>query len=106
MTEGLTDDGPCPSCGEHGIWRESADVGIGIIYGPFGCPCGWSEDSCFDQSSGPTEAPDGWRATPQGMLVNIEREREEIDDAVATVNARFGLSFSADMGTDPEDHKL
>jgi hypothetical protein len=85
MTEDLTDDGPCPNCGEHGIW---------------------SEDSSFDQSSGPTEAPDGWRATPQGMLVNIEREREEIDDAVATVNARFGLSFSADMGTDPEDHKL
>ncbi len=33
----------CPKCGAD-CWRESADVGVGIIYGPWGCPeCCWSE---------------------------------------------------------------
>lgn len=31
--------------------RDSVDVGVGIIHGPYGCEeCGWSEDSEYDLS--------------------------------------------------------
>lgn len=43
----------CPKCGNEDCWRDSADVGVGIIFGPWGCPdCGWSEDSEYDLSEG------------------------------------------------------
>jgi hypothetical protein len=33
--------------------RDSVDVGVGVIHGPYGCPdCGWSEDSDYDLSGG------------------------------------------------------
>jgi len=33
----------CPECGE-GVDRESVDVGVGILNGPYGCfECGWCE---------------------------------------------------------------
>lgn len=42
----------CPHCGEA-CDRESADVGIGVIYGPWGCAnCGWSSDSQYDSREG------------------------------------------------------
>ena len=41
----------CPKCGEE-CWREEADVGVGIIYGPWGCQCGWSESEMYDLSKG------------------------------------------------------
>jgi hypothetical protein len=31
-------------------------VGIGIIYGPWGCGCGWSEAKEFDRRSGTNAA--------------------------------------------------
>lgn len=40
----------CPKCNEP-CDRDSADVGVGVIYGPYGCcACGWSEDSAYDLS--------------------------------------------------------
>lgn len=43
----------CPKCGGTELWQDSVDVGVGVIYGPFGCPeCGWSEDSDYDLSDG------------------------------------------------------
>jgi hypothetical protein len=42
----------CPNCGGE-CWRDSADVGVGVMYGPWGCPCGWSEDHRFDVTGGP-----------------------------------------------------
>ena len=46
------DDEHCPKCGEE-CWRDSADVGVGIIYGPWGCAaCGWSESETYDLSEG------------------------------------------------------
>ena len=34
------------------MWRESVDVGVGTIYGPFGCEeCGWSEHEEYDLST-------------------------------------------------------
>lgn len=51
----------CPRCG-NGCWRESADTGVGVIHGPFGCPgCGWSEWLEYDLDN-PERAPfsDQW----------------------------------------------
>lgn len=42
----------CPKCGEM-CGRDEADVGVGIIYGPYGCYCGWSESPEYDVSEGP-----------------------------------------------------
>ena len=40
----------CPLC-ETKCWREEADVGVGVLFGPWGCPaCGWSEDPQYDQT--------------------------------------------------------
>lgn len=60
----------CPNCGME-CWRDSADVGVGIVYGPWGCMCGWSEWDEYNLLSGPKGA-DGYRfdqwggATPEG----------------------------------------
>ena len=42
----------CENCGEE-AWREDCDVGVGIIYGPWGCSCGWSEDPRYNVLDGP-----------------------------------------------------
>jgi len=41
----------CPKCNQP-CHREEADVGVGIIYGPWGCSCGWSESEEYDLSGG------------------------------------------------------
>jgi hypothetical protein len=46
LTEGI-----CPHCGNE-CDRDSANVGVGIIYGPYGCPCGWSESEEYDHHAG------------------------------------------------------
>jgi len=43
----------CPKCG-HECMRDDVDVGVGVIYGPWGCYCGWSEDPRYDASDGPS----------------------------------------------------
>lgn len=43
----------CPKCACDECHREEADVGVGVIYGPWGCPrCGWSEGEEYDLSTG------------------------------------------------------
>jgi len=41
----------CPKCKCECI-RDSVHVGVGIIYGPWGCGCGWSSDPEYDSSEG------------------------------------------------------
>ncbi len=42
----------CPYCGEE-CGRDEADIGIGIMYGPWGCGhCGWSESPEYDSRDG------------------------------------------------------
>ena len=41
----------CPKCGEE-CMRDEVDVGVGVIYGPYGCYCGWSESPEYDSSDG------------------------------------------------------
>lgn len=57
----------CPNCGEYG-WRDSADVGVGIIYGPWGCPCGWSESDDYNQLTGPKRTALGGTLDQYGIL--------------------------------------
>lgn len=62
----------CPKCEEE-CWRDDVDVGVGVIYGPYGCPrCGWSEDPQYDASEGESpkqkEYPD-WMVDPFGGMI-------------------------------------
>ncbi len=58
----------CPKCG-YEAYRDSVDVGVGIMYGPWGCPCGWSESPEYDVSDGPKVDPEsGWRIDQWGGL--------------------------------------
>jgi hypothetical protein len=46
----------CPKCGEE-CDRDEVDVGVGVLYGPWGCGCcGWSDDERYDCSDGPSPA--------------------------------------------------
>lgn len=49
----------CPNCGEE-AWRDSVDVGVGIIHGPYGCPCGWSEYEEYNTLDGPKKTESGY----------------------------------------------
>lgn len=43
---------PCPKCGGE-THQESANIGVGVIFGPRGCiECAWSEDTEYDLSDG------------------------------------------------------
>lgn len=40
----------CPKCKKE-VDRQTVDVGVGVISGPYGCfNCGWSEDPHYDCS--------------------------------------------------------
>jgi predicted RNA-binding Zn-ribbon protein involved in translation (DUF1610 family) len=81
----------CPNCGNNGLWRDSADVGVGTIYGPYGCPnCGWSEDSKYDRTRGTNDATqEGERWVDQwGVAHSRERLQEDFD--------RWGLGSLVD----------
>lgn len=68
--ETMTEDGTCPRCGEKDLWREDADVGVGIIYGPWGCPhCGWSESEEYDLKFGGGVQDNGSYLDPYGGLL-------------------------------------
>lgn len=64
----------CPNCNAEDLERDEVDVGVGVIYGPYGChACGWSEDERYDSSNGPAPADgpdyaaDQWGGlTPRG----------------------------------------
>ncbi len=77
----------CPKCDED-TDREEVDVAVGVIYGPYGCACGWSEWPEFDRSSGVSPAQE--RAGPgryvdsRGVSHSVERfgvPRELVESA-------------------------
>ena len=60
MSPELTASSPCPRCGESELYRDSVDVGVGIIHGPYGRPsCGWSENNAYDLENGGGLQEDG-----------------------------------------------
>jgi len=42
----------CPECGA-GCSRDEVDVGVGVLHGPWGCACGWSEDERYCHNPDP-----------------------------------------------------
>lgn len=73
----------CPVCGDE-CWRDEVDVGVGVIYGPYGCSsCGWSEADLADLR----EQYPGMYVDPQGGVHDIDRiveraERFSLDGAI------------------------
>ena len=55
----------CENCGAE-CGRDEVDVGVGIIYGPYGCGCGWSEDERYNILDGPKETKDGYTIDQYG----------------------------------------
>ncbi len=56
----------CPKCGEIDLPRDSVHNGVGMVYGPYGCPqCAWSEDEEYDLSSGKNPVDDKGGAIDQ-----------------------------------------
>jgi hypothetical protein len=56
----------CPNCNDQCV-RDEVDVGVGVITGPWGCGCGWSESAGYNALTG----TGGWQADgsyhdPQG----------------------------------------
>lgn len=65
--ETINQDGICPRCDEAELYRDSVDIGVGVIFGPCGCPrCGWSEDSEYDLARGGGVQADGSYLDPYG----------------------------------------
>lgn len=65
--ETMTAEGVCPRC-DGATDRDVADVGVGVLYGPWGCTegCGWSEWEEYDSLFGGGLQPDGGYRDPQG----------------------------------------
>lgn len=67
--ETMVIEGTCPRCGCTEVWREDVNVGVGIIYGPYGCPdCGWSESEEYDLQYRGGLQEDGSYLSPYGGL--------------------------------------
>ena len=74
----------CPVCKEENLYRESADVGVGILYGPYGCPCGWSEADEYNLLSGSAGIQDngayidqyGAYYPPENITAIIQRRKQ------------------------------
>lgn len=81
----------CPRCGEA-CERYDVDVGVGVIYGPWGCACGWSQAPEYDRSAGSSEAE---RANP-GFYVDSMGGMQRVT-AIAEKCERFGIDRTAVM---------
>lgn len=69
----MRDEMRCPHCGDE-CARDDVDVGIGIMYGPWGCPnCGWSEDEKYDSREGIRRDGDGRVLDQYGGSCHVSR---------------------------------
>ncbi len=80
----------CPICGDN-CMRDEVDIGVGTIYGPFGCQCGWSESAEYDRSNGESPAniaeTDSDRVTDQyGVNHSKTRMAEELAELEALIS--------------------
>ena len=49
----------CPKCNSD-CDRDEVDNGVGMQYGPWGCPnCGWSSDPAYDMSNDEADTEEG-----------------------------------------------
>lgn len=93
----------CPKCGDN-CMRDEVDIGVGTIYGPFGCQCGWSESEEYDRSNGESPAniaeAGSDRVTDQfGVSYSKTRMAEEgkeaLKDLLNAIISRFQSSQEA-----------
>lgn len=42
----------CPRCGSE-CGRDEVHNGVTMLYGPYGCSCGWSEDDRYSDNPDP-----------------------------------------------------
>jgi hypothetical protein len=64
----------CPRCGNQ-CMRDEVHNGVAMLYGPWGCECGWSEDSRYDQATASQPATghiDQWG----GLTPEVREERD------------------------------
>jgi hypothetical protein len=55
------------------LGRDEVHNGVGMIYGPWGCVCGWSEWSEWDSTKGPAKVEadhPGYHADSRGGLTS------------------------------------
>lgn len=65
----------CPKCKSE-CEREEVDVGVGTIYGPYGCPsCAWSEYKEYDLSSGKSNLRENGTIDQYGGLTPFKRPK-------------------------------
>ena len=84
----------CPKCGEA-CWREEVDVGVGIIYGPWGCECcGWSSDRRYDR--GDAEARAAADAEHPDHIVDQFGGLTPKAGVVEKLRERFGIRIEVD----------
>lgn len=82
--EAMIEEGVCPRCGGD-CDRDSVDVGVGVLHGPWGCMCGWSEDPEYDSKfKGGYQDPGGY-LDPMGnfwpednIVVQMMRAAEKV----------------------------
>ena len=88
----------CPKC-KNDCDRDEVDVGVGVIYGPYGCyHCGWSEDPYYDSSKGLSQAD---KDNP-GMLhdsLGGAMRRTAVEDRMR----HFGIPIDLLDGDVPDD---
>lgn len=72
----------CPKCG-YECSRDSADVGVGVIHGPWGCPgCGWSNWPEYDRSNGPSPRQadnPGWYVDQWGGMRRVSAIADRLE---------------------------
>lgn len=82
--EEMTSEGICPRCGDT-CGRDEVDVGVGVIFGPYGCGCGWSEHEEYDaefgggyQTGGGYLDPNGGFWPEQNPVIQLMRASEAL----------------------------
>ena len=60
----------CPKCGST-CGRDEVHNGVGFMYGPFGCQCGWSEWPEYDISNGRSAERHGGTIDPRGGFTPV-----------------------------------
>ena len=69
------EDARCPKCGSKDVDRDEVDVGVGMVFGPWGCAaCHWSEWPEYDLSDGRDPKTDAGVIDSRGGLTPIRRQ--------------------------------
>lgn len=63
----------CPNCGDD-CNRDSAHNGLAMLYGPWGCSCGWSEDDYYNHVGKPAPVINGYKVDSMGGATPINNK--------------------------------